>query len=103
MTNPDQMRAEVEYSDAAMLLDYLRTRKSQDPLSMREILEAVHRHQGTELNRWDVEHMKTVINRLALAGYEVTIDRVPPSVNIDDAYAELERLPLVPTYRITKR
>jgi hypothetical protein len=96
----DLLRADVEHADAMMLLDYLKQRKSTEPLSMREACEAVHRTQGPTPNIHDEEHMKVVIDRLALAGVNVSIGKPLAPVNTSEAYAALERLPMLPVYRL---
>jgi len=99
----DLLRADVEHADASMLLVYLSTRSSTEPLTLREACEAVHRSQGESLNPFDARHMMVVINRLALAGVEVSIDRPIKPVDINQAYAQLERLPMLPFALITGR
>lgn len=96
----DLLKADTEHADAMMLLRYLETRKSAEPLTAREALEAIYRHQGFTMNPHDEAHIHRVADRLTLAGIPVAIGKPTPGVDLSKAYAALDRLPMVPVIRL---
>lgn len=97
------LRAEVEYADAMTLLRYLETRGGTEPLTVIEALEAICRKQGASINTFDEAHIHRVAKRLTLAGIPVAIGKPVPQVNLVAAYAALDRLPMVPVFRLIDR